>query len=215
MKPFELLKVVTSDAKQARERRRNKKRSDIPGTRSLWREPKLTADVAYEFVKLLSSGIPAARAIAYFAPDYYTSIDTAKRRDWLSRWSNDVVVATAAAKFNSGQWQELEKDARLQIALDKHLAELAYYLYTTTFAEAEGGELRKLTDAREAIMAVIKSQEGDAETPWMRAMREMLSDKLGATMGPPQLQADIEAVEVAVGESIAIEHIAKHKTKES
>lgn len=178
--------------KQRREKRRNKVRSDIPGTRALVRRPELTDALALELVKLLHSGIPPVLAIAYFAPDHYDGINEQARKEWAQDWLRSPRVAAAVAAFNKGSWHELSKDDRLQLALDKHLAELAYFLMNTPYADAQGTELKKLGEARDAITAVLKQAEGDVETPWMRAMRELLTEKLDQ-IGPPQLPSVVPA----------------------
>lgn len=173
---------------------RNKRRSDVPGSALLTREPKLTPEYAREFVKLLHAGIPASQTLSYFAPEHFASLRPSKRREWLTRWQNSPLMAEAATAFTKGAWQDLDKDSRLQVAIDKHMAELAYFLYTTNYQRADGTDLKKLTDARTAIMAFMAEGDGDADTPMMRALKELLDGKIGDGK-PPQL-----------GETIPIEH---------
>src|SRR4051812_35548942 len=112
--------------KPAREKQRNRQRSPSRASqhpdegRPTVRRPVLDAGSAMEFVKLLHSGIPATLCLAYFSADHYDSLTEKQRQVWLAQWARSPLVVQAAADFNKGAWQDLDKDARLQIALDKH-----------------------------------------------------------------------------------------------
>lgn len=142
-----------------------------------------------EFVKLLHSGIPATLCLAYFSADHYDSLTEKQRQVWLAQWARSPLVVAAAADFNKGAWQDLDKDARLQIALDKHLAELAHFLYTHTFDAAEGVEYKKMADARATLMEHLTAAEGEPDGPFQRMMRELLAGKIEAD-GPPQIPTE-------------------------
>lgn len=169
--------------------KRRKLRSDKAGTELLTREPPLSPDFAREFVKLLHAGIPSLDALGYFAPAHFASLSINSRKEWLSRWQNSPIMAKAASAFAGGNWQDLDKDARLQLALDKHMAELAYFLYTADYAKSEGLDYKKLTDARTAIMQMMSEGEGDTDTPFMRAMRELMEGKVADALGKPIMPA--------------------------
>lgn len=191
--PFETIPPPMSkaDRQRAEARRdpakRNKKRSDVPGTALLTREPPLTPAFAAEFVKLLHAGISPLHALAYFAPQHFDSLDRSGRLAWLSKWERDPLMATASVSFMKGLWQDLDKDTRLEIALDKHMAELAFLLYSSNYKDAEGTELKKLDSARDAITQWISQGDESADTPYVRALRDLLEGKLHDSLGPPQL----------------------------
>lgn len=124
--------------------------------------PSLTADTAYEFVKLLHSGLDAPHALAYLAPAYIASL-AGKRAEFntlVVQWARSPLVLDATTKLNGGAWHKLEPDDRLRIALDKHYAELAYFLYTHDFAIVDGQDLKKATDAREALAKKLEGNDG-------------------------------------------------------
>lgn len=179
-------------------KRRNKQRSDVPGTAALTREPVLTAAFASEFVKLLHAGIPPLSALSYFSPAHFDTLDRHNRLLWLSKWERSPLMAAASTKFMKGQWQDLDKDSRLELALDKHMAELAYLLFTSDYAKSEGAETKKIDAARDAITHWIAQGDEDVDSPYVRALKDLLEGKLTDAAGPPQL---------AVGTSIPIERV--------
>lgn len=182
-------------------RQRAKRRSDVEGTAKLTRRPDLTALGAAQFVQMLHAGIPADKALCYFSVDYYESCTKDQIKRWLTEWCNDPLLVQATTEFTKGEWHTLDADSRLQLALDKHLAELAYLLYTTDYRTADPVDVRKLDTAREAIAAQLKELAGGEETPWMKAMRELLAGSLDAHgLTPPQVES-VPVVRKHKGES--------------
>lgn len=166
--------------------KRTKRRADVPGTAKLARRPDLTPLAAIQLVQMLHAGIPADKALVYFSVEHYDACTPKQRAAWLSDWCNSPRMLQATRDFLKGEWHELDPDARLQIALDKHLAELAYLLYTTDYRTAEPPDVRKLDTARDAITAYVKESAGGEETPFIKAMRDMLEGKMGdAGLGMP------------------------------
>lgn len=181
--------------KKARDLKRSRAKTavvhvTIPARDTRYSRPALTDQTALELVKLIHSGIPGVLCLSYIAPQFYDTQTDKQRATWLADWQRHPLMAKAAAHFNKAEWQDLDGDARLHIALDKHLAELAYYLYTSDFALLEGLAYKKLADAREALMTHLDASESGDETPFMKAMRDLLADKIGAA-GPPQLPMDV------------------------
>lgn len=187
-----------STRKSHRARRATISAADPAVSDRVTKEPVLTAEYAYEFIKLLHAGIPKDSILSYFSPDHFAATNTKERDAWLARWANSPLMARASADFNKGRWQDLDKDSRLSLALDKHMAELAYFLYTANYDRAEGYTFKKVVDARTAIMEYVKESDGDADTPFMRAMRDLLSGKMTDSDGPPKM-----------GESIPTERVKK------
>lgn len=103
---------------------------------------------AYEFAKLLRSGVPQPDALAYIVGP---GLDPHTTHSALTLWLRSPAVRDALALLNGGAWPALAPEARLDVALDKHYAEMAYYLYTHDYDQATGPELRKLDTAREAL----------------------------------------------------------------
>jgi hypothetical protein len=129
---------------------------------------------------MLTAGLPQMHAVLYFLPDP----DAAHAEEVLRlahAWQRSADVLAAIAQLNGGEWVALDEDRRLQIALDKHHAELAYYLYTTSFTTAAGAELGKLNTARQAIRDKL-SGGIDADSPLARFMRDLIEGKTPAQL---------------------------------
>ena len=166
----------------------NKPRADMVGTRPLTRQPELTWDIARQLVRLLSAGIPPMECLAYFAADHWIAIDKEGRAKWLTEWTTHDLVIRALSAFNGAPWEDLDKDARLQLALDKQMAELAYFCYTRDYATADGIDLKKLDTARHDLMEYLSAKgAGDQDSPWMQALRDIVEGKANASNQPPQL----------------------------
>lgn len=124
---------------------------------------------------MLTAGLPPQHAVLYFLSD--PDAATAEEVHRLAfAWQRSADVLAAIAQLNGGDWVDLDEDRRLQIALDKHHAELAYYLYTTSFTTAAGAELGKLNTARQAIRDKLAGGV-DADSPIARFLRDLVDGK--------------------------------------
>ena len=137
--------------------------------------PALTSETAYEFVQLLHAGLSGLDALAFIAPEYREALagDAAKSQAWLLQWSRSRLVLEAATTLNHGQWHKLDAEARLAIALDKHYAELAYFLYTHDWATLQGLDLSRATDARTALAKKLEGREASDDSPMLAFMRAL------------------------------------------
>jgi hypothetical protein len=203
-KPINPFNTMTDEAREriAKARARQKRqdeydrrgadrmpRSDIPGPRPVHRRPELTRELAVQFVKILSAGVPAGDALVYFAPEHYGGLSDEQLAKWLRDWTTDDLVIRALNSINGGAWEDLDKDRRIEIGLDKAMASLAYFLYTHDYATCEGNDLKRHDAARKDIMEYLKARSiGDDDAPFMKAMREIVEGKLKVGM-PPQLSA--------------------------
>lgn len=186
---FERVVAAGKLTKAKREAKRNKPRSDIFGTRPPTREPVLTPELATEYVQLLHAGLPPFTALAYFAPDHYGHLDDPQRKAWLTRWVNSPLMARAAATLNGGDWHRLEHEQRLDLAFTKAMSEMAYFLYTNTYQDCVlPADRDRWTQAREAIASWLAKNEGDEDSPMLRALRDIIEGKAGT--GPPVLQME-------------------------
>lgn len=147
------------------------------GQRATTTTPPLTPDSARDFAKLLAAGVSASEAIRFVHPSLYATATPAQRRRWASVWTNDALLLDAINLLRGGAWQDLDKDARLSVALDKHLAELAYFLYTHDYAKLEGDALRKADAAAERLMEYLAESDGAPSTAW-QAFVQALMDKV-------------------------------------
>lgn len=122
-------------------------------------KPALTIEMARSFVQLLMAGVTAIEALRFLSPEYWQYCTRDQRRNWLVEVQASSFVADETDRHNEGAWQDLESADRLRIALDKHFAEMAYFLFTHNFADPSA-DRAKMTEAREAIVAKIEQGEG-------------------------------------------------------
>lgn len=135
-------------------------------------------DQAHQFAKLLLAGVPQPDALCYVLG----SVEPGIIELALPRWMRSPRVVDALATLNGGRWPSLDADARMDIALDKHYAELAHYLYTHDYDTAEGKTLSKLDKAREALESQ-RTGRIQANSPFMRFLNAILAPGKAATLG--------------------------------
>lgn len=128
-----------------------------------------TEQQAYEFAKLLRSGVPQPDALAYVLGP----TDPHTTHAVLALWLRSPALREALAMLNGGAWPTLAPEARLDVALDKHYAEMAYFLYTHDFEQASGAELRKLDTARTAL-ETQRTGRLQANSPFMKFLTAIL-----------------------------------------
>ncbi len=144
----------------------------------------ITPELAAQFVKLCSSGFTCTDALDAMFPAR-PPMNRIQRQKWHMAWLSSPLVVQATAQFNGANWEDLDHDQQITIALDHLDCQMARFLYTADY-NAPDAPLGKIADARTALMARIKSRDGD-ESPWEKAMRDLLEGKLKS--GPPQLAA--------------------------
>lgn len=122
-------------------------------------KPLLTEPLAADFVKLLLAGVTPIEALRFLQPAYWAYCNAHQRRAWLTEVQASSLVADETDRLNEGAWQDIEAGDRLRLALEKHYAEMAYFLYTNNFADPSA-DRAKMTEAREAIVAKIEAGDG-------------------------------------------------------
>lgn len=174
----------------------NRDRSDTPPVPP---RPDLTPALARQLVQLLHAGVPALTCLAYLAPDYHAALTLEQRKAWYLALVGSRAVLDAARELNGGDWQTLDADRRLTLALDKHFAELAHYLYTHDYAEADGNEAKKISEARAAITEKLRGDSEGDDTPFTRMMRDLMEGKLrDADLAPPTAAATASATGIPI-----------------
>lgn len=127
--------------------------------------PTMTSDLALVFAKLLSVGCPPIRATLYCAPQLNETDagrDTAKKV--ARQWAADVQVLEAITSINGGKWHELPAEKRYQLALEKHNAEWAFFLWTTNVNDVEHREgLEKLKQGRDVLKSLLGQQIDESD----------------------------------------------------
>lgn len=159
--------------------REEEKRRERYDKRLANQQPTLTAESAYEIAKLLAAGCPIGVACAFVWPKYDASLvgysdDDVVRARWHENVARDRLTLDAVTKLNGAEWQNLPKEERLQIALDKHFAECAFVLYTNNYSTAENDVKRTMDVAAERLMRKIGDKEREDLSPMFAWVKEFI-----------------------------------------
>jgi len=97
------------------------------------------------------------------------------------------LVRDAVNRLNQGEWHTLSDDQRISIALTKHRAECAYFLYTHPLEDAGGADLAKIELAREVLEKFTQGaiDPTDPLAAFARAAKDIMAQAMGPT--PAQL----------------------------
>lgn len=146
--------------------------------------PTFTADIARTCALLLVAGVPRAKIPYYLLPD----VDEGTRIETFTAWCAHPLLLDAVNTLNGGEWHLLDKDRRLQLAEDKVLAEMAYYLVEHRFDDAtDARTIARMRDCREAIrqkLAGATGDTGDALDTFMRTLAKMVDGAAGFAKAP-------------------------------
>jgi len=119
-----------------------------------------TPDEALEVALMLQAGVEPRQALGYFF-DSPSEADIA-----YDHWLRHRRVQDAFTTLNKGEWQKLSPEERIELALKKHYAEMAYFLWTHHYAELAGKELDKADTCRSALEQKLAGTAG--QTPLQR-----------------------------------------------
>jgi hypothetical protein len=120
--------------------------------------PVMTEDLALVFATLLHVGCPPIRAVLVIKPETTKEIAEVTARQWL----NDALVLSAMEDRIGGKWMELPMDKRMELARTKHIAEMAFYLWSGNFNDAMSKEeIAKMKEAREVVSKELGVESGD------------------------------------------------------
>jgi hypothetical protein len=119
---------------------------------------KLTAPQAEEFARIVLSGVPTSRAVYYFLPAECTKDDA---EEAAKEWYAQKEVQDSLQRLTGGvPWQRLDRNERLTLALDKHYAELAYFLWSNNYSELDGAGKQKADTCRQALESKVAGTAG-------------------------------------------------------
>jgi|TARA_R100001086_G_scaffold199110_2_gene115380 hypothetical protein len=133
---------------------------------------RLTQAEAQQFAQIVLSGAPIPEAVRYFW-DVTLTEDQAARYE--QAWPRQPeVVAAVEAQSGGAPWHLLTDGVRWERALQKHYNELAYFLWTTNYAECVGAEKIKADTCRAAMEAKVAGMAG-RESPLATFYHELLA----------------------------------------
>jgi hypothetical protein len=132
---------------------------------------RLTEAEAREFALMILAGAPVADIVPYF---WVAHADEQTLIACEQLWPQQPEVQTAIEQLAGGDpWHKLSDEARWELALKKHYSELAYILWTTNYAEAEGPARTKADTCRTAIEAKVSGMAG-RESPLAQFYHDLL-----------------------------------------
>jgi|TARA_R100000315_G_C5229652_1_gene140600 hypothetical protein len=126
---------------------------------------------ADQFALMLLSGAPIGDSVRYFL-DANTPDEVIM--DAAETWPGQDEVLIALEKYTGGQaWHKMSDQQRLEVALKKHYNEMAYFLWSSNYAEIDGKERLKADTCRSALEVKVAGMAGQ-DSPLSRFYSDML-----------------------------------------
>lgn len=170
---------VTRERRGASKPSKRGREARDPATRPEGR-PELTPNLAYQFVQLTHAGLSPQAAVGYIAPNLTSQACLDVAKDWQG---TEFVFQATLTFIGRKPWHEMPADARLTLARDKHLAELAYFAYTKRFDTA-GEDLGKLKYAYATIANHLAGKGAGERNPMDEFLEDVSSGRLDDTPVP-------------------------------
>ena len=127
---------------------------------------------AEQFALMLLAGAPATHAVRYFLEEEATEDQVVGAAE---TWPSQPVVLEALRKYSGGEsWHEMTTQQRLNLALEKHYNEMAYFLWTTSYVECDTQDRAKADTCRSALEVKMSGLAGQ-ESPLARFYTDMLA----------------------------------------
>lgn len=120
--------------------------------------------------------MPSMQAIVYFV-DAEIEADPNLVKSIHDKWLRSGVVRAAILALQGKPWQGMDLMEKLRYSVDRHYAQMAYYLYTHNYSELTAQEKAKADTARQVLEAKLAGRAGK-ETPLEEFTRELLEGKL-------------------------------------
>ncbi len=164
---------VTADRRKDRQGRRRLPRRATLDPNAI--SPTPAPDQADLAAVLLFAGLSIDDVLRRMYPDASDEAVAEAAIDWL----RSEQMARATDVVLGGRWETLDPDRRLELALNKHYAELARFLLTVNFRDADGLDLKKLESAREALSAKVEGREGAGDL-MVAFLKDVMAGKVKA-----------------------------------
>jgi hypothetical protein len=132
----------------------------------------LTELEAQQFALILLSGCPPSQAVGYFLVE---GDDGEAEERFLQAWPRQPEVLEAIRGLTGGEWHTLGEEERLQLALRKHYAELAFFLWSHNYNDLNGPDKMKADGCRQALEAKLAGLAGKEDQ-----LADFYKDVLGA-----------------------------------
>jgi hypothetical protein len=132
---------------------------------------------------MMTSGMPSVDAIRYFALD---GMDDAALMVFHDTVIRAKALARAVRELQGKSWQDMSLDEKMKWAVEKHYAEMAYFLYSHNYSELSGLEKTKADTCRVSLEQRLAGTSGQ-----MNALDQWFADvrsgkvKLGTAVVAP------------------------------
>lgn len=111
---------------------------------------------------MMLAGVPTGEICGCFLPP---GADADSLSMAVESWPRSSGVLRELQHLMGGKpWQELEPGERLQIAIEKHYAEMAYFLWTHNYSDLQGGDKQKADTCRQALEQRLAGTSGQTNT---------------------------------------------------
>lgn len=164
---------------------------DFAHTDATRNPPPMTPQIAAVYAQLLHAGCPALRATEYVAPQLQADVLKLVTKQWLSH----RLVLKAVEQLTGGAWMELPPERRYELSLQKHLSELAFYLYANNFNDAPSKEaLEMFKQAREVLKAELRgvTDDGDPMSAFARFALELVKGQMADRAANSSVPIDLQ-----------------------
>lgn len=136
----------------------------------------MTPNQAEQFALMLSSGMPAIDAAAYFVAQE-VSRDPSQLGAAASHFLSLPVVKDAIRRVQGKAWQEMSLEERVKFAVEKNYAEAAYFLYSHNYALLQGADRQKADTCRQVLEARLAGTAGK-QSPLEQWMEDVKSGRV-------------------------------------
>ena len=121
---------------------------------------KPTKEQALQFAIMLSSGVPSRVAVTYFLPEDFPEGSVIGLHE---EWMKSEAIQQAILQLQGKAWQEMTVEERINLSIEKHYSEMAYYLYANNYVDMVGAAKTKADTCRSALEATRAGLAGKTD----------------------------------------------------
>jgi hypothetical protein len=119
-----------------------------------------TKEQATQFAIMLSSGVPSRIAITYFLTEGFPEGSVVALHE---KWMRSEAIQAAILHLQGRAWQEMTVEERIQLSIEKHYSEMAYYLYANNYVDMIGAAKTKADTCRSALETKLAGLAGKTD----------------------------------------------------
>ena len=114
---------------------------------------------ADQYALMLLAGIPRTVAASYFAPQNCSQDEL---EEYAHDWGKQVEVVEAVQRHSADgtPWHLMGPEERLKVAVDKHYADRAYFLWSHNYSDLNGLDKQKADSCLATLEAKLAGTAG-------------------------------------------------------